>query len=231
MADGIRLLIVHRNRLFRECLRSVLDESGSLAVFELDHTDPEHREHLADDPPDVVLIDSNLPDSPLELVRHVQTHAARTKIMLLVHTVAQENLMECIAAGVHGCVLEDASLGELQAGIERVMAGETFCSPELVHVLFERLSNASSRGRWQKHAKSVGLTPRELEIVYLISRRLSNKQIARRLSVSLYTIKNHVHNIIEKLQVSDRYAAVEYAQRQRWLPHRHTVSSPTPRPG
>jgi DNA-binding NarL/FixJ family response regulator len=228
MAEGIQLLIVHRNRLFRECLASVLNESGDLDVSELDHADPEHRQRLKADPANVLLVDSSLPDAPADLIRHVQTHAPRTKIVLLVHAVSQDNLMECIAAGVHGCILEDASLGQLRSGIERVMAGESFCSPELVHVLFERLSQTSRRSRWQMHAKSVGLTPRELEIVYLISRRLSNKQIAKRLSVSLYTIKNHVHNIIEKLQVSDRFAAVEYAQQQRWLPQRRKAETIEP---
>ena len=61
------------------------------------------------------------------------------------------------------------------------------------------------------------LTPRELEIVRLISEHLSNKQIARRLSVSLYTIKNHVHNIVDKLQVTGRYEAVDHARKQHLL--------------
>ncbi|MBN2021259.1 MAG: response regulator transcription factor [Pirellulales bacterium] len=217
MAEVIRLHIVHRNRLFRECMAAVLSGMDRYEVWEADHTEPELESRLATHCPDALLVDSQLPECPVGLIRHVQRQAPRTKIVLLVHAAAHENLMECIEAGVHGCVLENGSLGELCGAVERVMAGETFCSPALVQTLFERLSHGAQRGRWQTNAKSVGLTQRELEIVYLISQRLSNKQIARRLAVSLYTIKNHVHNIIEKLQVPDRFAAVEFAQRQRWL--------------
>jgi len=90
-------------------------------------------------------------------------------------------------------------LDEEAAGIERILANQE-------HFAIRR-----------KRVERVELTPRELEIVHLIAERLSNKEIAKRLCVSLYTVKNHVHNIVEKLQVKNRFEAVEYAHQRRWL--------------
>ena len=117
----------------------------------------------------------------------------------------------------HGCVLEESSLQDLREAIERVAVGETFCSHGLVHSVFHRLAQAARDNYRRDQDDAASLTPRELEIVPLISEHLSNKQIAKRLSVSLFTVKNHVHNIVEKLKVSGRYEAVDFARKQHWL--------------
>ena len=115
-------------------------------------------------------------------------------------------------------MLEESSLDDLRDAIVRVASGQNFCSHGLVHAVFHRLAHRMKEpiARPQRDEGEL-LTARELEIVGLIAEHLSNKQIAKRLAVSLNTVKNHVHNIVEKLQVTGRYEAVDYARRQRWL--------------
>ena len=218
MQRAICLGIIHRNRLIRECLASVLSAEERFRVVDIGRGGSEYLRIVQEERPDVVLIDLGLPEQlPVELTQQVREHAESTKVILLVPGSGQENLAECIAAGAHGCVLEETSLDGLQDAIERVVRGEMFCSPEIVHSMFQKLAQTARVSDWRERIKSVNLTPRELEIVHLIDDGLSNKQIARKLSLSLYTVKNHVHNIIEKLQVEDRQQAVQYARQHKWL--------------
>ncbi|HYW79141.1 MAG TPA: response regulator transcription factor [Thermoguttaceae bacterium] len=223
MERTIHVRIVHRNRLFRECLVSVLAEDHRFDIQAVDHSDARELELLEESGIDVVLIDLNLPDqAAVELTGRLRRQAKQSKLLLLAYASSQSCLIECIAAGAHGCILETSSLSELEEAMEKVLSGETFCSQEIVQTMFDRLAQTGGPSSWRpsswrRPAESVNLTPRELEVVHLISERLSNKQIAKRLSISIYTVKNHVHNIVEKLQVEDRHEAVEFAQRQRWL--------------
>jgi two-component system nitrate/nitrite response regulator NarL len=135
----------------------------------------------------------------------------------LTHSSSNEDLVECFTAGAHGCVQEDASVQDLRAAIEKVAAGGIFCSHGLIHTMFHRVAQQARGAGHRAGSGEASLTRRELEIVRLIGDHLSNKQIARKLSVSLYTVKNHVHNVVEKLQVSGRYEAVDYARKHRLL--------------
>jgi DNA-binding NarL/FixJ family response regulator len=214
----IRLKIVHRNRIFRDCLATVLSGDDRFQIAPVDHTDGDEVAAIAQQRPDVVLIDLNLPEQfALELTHHIREHVPSAKVILLTHANSEEDLVECFEAGAQGCVLEESSLDDLRTAIETVAAGEVFCSPKMVHSMFSHLARSAREAYHRERSKPIDLTPRELEVLRLIEEDLANKQIARRLSISLYTVKNHVHNIVEKLKVSDRYEAVEYARRRRWL--------------
>ncbi len=201
----IRVTVVHQNRIFQQCLAQVLVNQGDYNVFQADHASPDCRRAIAAGNPHVLLIDLNLPDQlALELTRYFHDEASGTHVILLTHGTSQEDLVECFMAGAHGCVPEDSSLQELREAIEKVAAGDIFCSHATVHSVLHRMAHRAGEVRRQDRSEAPSLTPRELEIVRLIAEHLSNKQIARRLSVSLYTVKNHVHNIVEKLQVAGR---------------------------
>ncbi len=225
MTRAIHLAVVHRNRLFRECLSSVLSDGERFRLTDVDQTDPNYLKSIQEHRPDVILIDLNLPEQlAVGLVQRIREGVPETKLILLAparavlsHSDAEDRLVECLAAGAQGCVLGESSLQELQAAIEKVVAGENWYSPEIVPSMCDRLVQVARGVSWRERVKSVDLTPRELEVVSLIAEELSNKQIARRLSLSLYTVKNHVHNIVEKLQVENRFKAVEYARQQGWL--------------
>jgi len=217
-AAQIHLHVVHRNRLFRECLASILTKAERFRVVEIDHSDPEYRNRIVLDPPDVILLDLHLPDQlALETTQHVVQSGIPAKVLLLARPDAHDQVLEGVAAGAHGCVLADCSLEELEAAIHKICHGETICSPSIVQAMFRTLARNGYPLSWQERIDSAQLTPRELEIVHLIAEGLANKQIAKRLHLSLYTVKNHVHNIIEKLQVKSRFEAVDYARRERWV--------------
>jgi DNA-binding NarL/FixJ family response regulator len=225
MTRAVRLGIIHRNRLFRECLASVLSEDDRFQVTDLDHRDPDYLKGIEEQGLGMVLIDLNLPEQlAVGLTQQIRQCAARVKVILLAqtqallsHGAAEDLLVECLAAGAHGCVLEQSSLQELQTAIQKVIAGERFYSPEIIPSMCYRLAESVRASSWRERVKSLELTPRELQVVSLIADGLSNKQIARRLSLSLYTVKNHVHNVVEKLQVESRFKAVEYARQRGWL--------------
>ena len=213
MGRVVRLHVVHQNRLFRECLVATLADPQRLQVVAVSASDDECKASVDRLRPDVVLVDLNLsPEFTIDLTKHVCSNTDSAKVILLVASNTQESVFECIAAGAHGCVLEESSVDELKSAIDRVLAGEKFCSPQIVQSLFTRLSNLERQGAWRDQAETVALSARELEVLELVSDGLSNKQIARELSLSLYTVKNHVHNILEKLQVEDRHKAAEHAR-------------------
>jgi len=220
MGSTIRLAVIHQSRLLRECMVSVLTGGRGLEVTSGDPNSDDLLESLAQGQPHVVLIDLSLPGrGAVHLTQEFARRLQGAKIVLLARSGSHENLLECIAAGAHGCVLEETSLDELQAAVERVLRGEMFCSPEIVQSMFTQLAQVARDSAWRERVSCVSLTARELEILHLIADRLSNKEIAKRLCLSLHTVKNHVHNIVEKLHVEDRHGAVEYARQHRWLRH------------
>ena len=141
----------------------------------------------------------------------------KAAIILVLSTLSRETIQECISANIAGCILEESSLTELTAAIRKVSIGESSYPPEFVNEAFALLGSLA-RNRLIDQVESCDLTARELEVMQLIAwERLSNKQIAARLSVSVYTVKNHIHNIIEKLGVCDRFEAAKMAEKKRWL--------------
>ena len=210
-----QVTIFHRNGLFRECLVRVLRETPGIAV---DDTDLDDLQASGNEPQcDLAVIDVNLPRLlALRLTKHF-CERSESKVLILVSGEPSDNLLECIAAGAHGCVLEDSSVHHLREAIHDVLHGKTFCSSEIAHSMFSQFSQLAREAQWREDLKSVELTPRERDVIELIAQRCSNKQIAKRLSVSLYTVKNHVHNILDKLQVDSRVAAVDYARQRHWL--------------
>ncbi len=217
----IRVQVVHQSRLLRECLVSALTDGRRFEAVASEPALDEALRVFEASAPHTVLVDLHLPTNEvLELLGELRRSAPRCKLILMARAASHESLLDCIAAGAHGCILEGASLEDLQSAIQRVLQGELFCSPEIVHSMFEQLAEARHRPLWADRVEAVALTARELEILDLIAQHLSNKQIAKKLSISLYTVKNHVHNIVEKLRVEGRFQAVEYARQRRWLTHR-----------
>jgi DNA-binding NarL/FixJ family response regulator len=128
-----------------------------------------------------------------------------------------DEIMQCIEAGAAGYVLKEASLDHLVDTIRSVHRGESFCSPKMTASLFSRIAELASEKMPKIPANAVKLTTRELEIINLISEGLPNKEIAQRLFIETQTVKNHVHNILDKLQLQNRLEAVHYARERNLL--------------
>ncbi len=210
-----RILVLHRNGLFRDCLANYLEATGRFQASAQPHESARRGDELVGEETDIILLDLNLPDNlAKQIVGAVQTKFAQMKVVLLVPDDHQA-LFECMATGVHACVMERAPLQELLLAIESVAAGEAFCSNDFAKLMLSEMARFGQTFNWQlpSATSTSRLTSREQQILELIAARMGNKEIAKKLSLSLHTIKNHVHNILEKLDVESRLEAVE-AMRQ-----------------
>ena len=214
----MKLFIVGEHQLFRECLASILNEHDRFSIqAQVDNLD-EILDSIREFPPDILLVD--LVASEEKKLTQVQTLVRtfpQVKVIVFGLPKDEAEILRCIEAGASGYVLMDSSLDELSKTIDRVLRGESVCSPEIISSLFSRLAELAHDQRSWANIADFDLTPREAETLDLIAEGLSNQQIADRLCLSLHTVKNHVHHILEKLEVEHRMAAVEQAQKRRWL--------------
>ena len=205
--DQIRLAIVDSHHLFRECLASALAEKKDFRIVG------------AGERPDVLLVGVNGSwDEVAELIGDVRKRCPEGKALVLGPRDEDSRILGCFEAGARGYLFRDQSLEELRSAIVEVARGETVCPPRVAHLLSSRPAG-SGRARRQRQ-ECLRLTARELEILRLISDELSNQEIALRLRLSVHTVKNHIHKILETVGVENRRQAVQYAVDKGWLPER-----------
>ncbi len=216
MPPQIRLAIFHGNPLFRECLTWALRAYKEYDVAMTNDGWQGELASAAGERPDVVLVDAGLSNSAaFAMVQKLGASNDRPRTILMISTATPDLIESCLKAGADGCVLDDDTLMDLCQAIESVGSGRSYCSPNLASRLFARSTAAAPPTRASVDPREYRLTRREIEILRLIAERdLSNKQIARELRLSIYTVKNHIHSIIEKLAVEDRQSAVRHAVRQ-----------------
>jgi DNA-binding NarL/FixJ family response regulator len=161
--------------------------------------------------PDIALMDASSPGLE-RTVRMISAASPASKIVAFALAGSEANDIACAEAGVAAFVGSNASAEELIAAVDEVRRGEFSASPRLAGLLMGRLADLS---RCQAPLSAPALTQRELEIVPLIERGLSNKEIARALSIEASTIKNHVHNILDKLQLRRRGEVAAMVREER----------------
>ncbi len=212
MSQIIRLMIVDDFRLFRECLEAFLAKHGDISVVK-SIADPEDALNGARTiQPDIILVNINFPNNKaFELIKQISLELSQVKVIVFQLTEEESNVLKYIEAGANGYVSSEASMKDLMRTIRLVYSGETVCSPKIAYSVFSRVAELSRKHRSKLNHGSEGLTAREMEILRLISVGLSNNQIAQQLYLSLCTVKNHVHNILEKMEVRSRSEAVHYA--------------------
>lgn len=217
MADSIRIFIADDNRLLREGLVSMLVEQPDIVVIGKAPNGSDALEQLKRLCPDVALIDIGMPDKDgIELTQALHKDAPKVKVIILGMIDLTEEIMQCIEAGAAGYVLKEASFDYLVETIRSVYRGESFCSPQLTASLFSRIAELANE-KIPKNQNDIKLTARELEVIHLIAEGLPNKAIAQRLFIETQTVKNHVHNILDKLQLQNRLEAVQYARENNLL--------------
>ena len=196
----IKALVISGVRLYREGLSALIDEAAELCVVASVGT---AEEALVRGTYDVALVDAMRRDD----VAAVRLLATEVDCPIVAFAVPDEDgdVIELAEAGVLGFVGRDATLDELVAAVRSAVRGEASVPPRVATVLLQRVSMPPAPG---PTADVASLTGREREIVQIIGEGLTNKEIAARLSIEVATVKNHVHNILEKLQVSRRTEAV-----------------------
>jgi two-component system, NarL family, nitrate/nitrite response regulator NarL len=203
-AEPVRVLIVATVRLYREGLVASLETHHSLTVVGAAADLVEASRLVGATHPDVVVVDMSMPDG-LGIVEAIGRDALGVKIIAFAIEESDLGILACAGAGVAGYLPCDGSTDDLVAIIEKATCGEAQCSPRMAALLFRRLASLVGGGHNQPVAAI--LTLREQEIADLIHDGLSNKEIAVRLTIEVATVKNHVHNILEKLQVNTRTEA------------------------
>ena len=218
-----RIIIVSDTRLYREGLALSLARVDRVVVVGVADTVASALTCIEDKNPDVALLDFAMPDA-LALPEAIA--AARMLVKVVAFSVAdtEDEICECAEAGIAGYVARNGSKEDLIAAVENAVRGEVLCSPRVAASLFRRL--AAHVQTTKQRPPEAALTRREQDIIALIDRGLSNKEIARQLKISLPTVKNHVHNILEKLQVRRRGAAAALL-REAALARATTRRSPT----
>ena len=214
MGDTITIVILHSNRMFREAMVLALVQQKGIAVSrEVASLDQIHADG-AEFQPDIIIVEASTPlQRCLEQVRCLQTIVHDCKTIILGVPDTDEAVLACIeVGGVSGYVLDTGSFDDVVRNIRAVVAGESVCSPRVANLVFSRISALRAHANPSCVNQSQHLTRREEEIVESIERGLSNKEIATRLHIEVSTVKNHVHNILDKLKLQDRRSAVRYVK-------------------
>ena len=207
-STGCRAIIASGLRLLREGLADALARSTAITVVAVAADVTEARGAISEHAPDVILLDLEMRGS-LSLVRAVRDATPAPKLVAFAVSDADDALVGYIEAGIDGFVTRDGSLSDVVAMVESVGRGETIVSPRLAASLFQHLAGQRRRrGKGDVPA----LTSREQQILALVERGMANKEIARTLGIELATVKNHVHHVLEKLQVSRRGQAAARAR-------------------
>ena len=207
------MVIVASVRLYREGLAQVFREEDDVEVVAAAADAPECLRLLTRARPHIVLLDMS--DHGLAGVRAIRATAPGVRIVAVAVPDREVDVLACAEAGVAGYVTHEQSLEDVVAVVESVARGEMICSPRIAATLLRRVATLAAER--QPRPPEASLTSRELEIVALIDRGLSNKQIGRQLCIEVATVKNHVHNILEKLQVRRRSEAVARVRRSPGL--------------
>jgi DNA-binding NarL/FixJ family response regulator len=207
----IRALLITDNRLFREGLVRALNEDNSVEVIDTVSNQTTCIEDIAARQPDVVLVDMAM-HGAFSTLRQVRQSASTVKTISLTVAARDDEVIKCIEAGVAGYLTRDGSFTELVASVRAAMNGELLCSARVTGSIVRRLANLSAEREAPTPVEY--LTPRESHILELVGKGLSNKLIAREAGIEVATVKNHVHNILEKLGVRCRGEAA--ATLRRW---------------
>ena len=205
----LRVLVVSNVRVVREGLSSILAQRGVDVVSTVDL--PHAGDRSAQLHPDVILFDAARQDS-VEFVKDLVASAPHSKVVAFGVKETDEEILALAAAGTAGYVRESAESGDVVRVLQQVMCDELPCSPRAAASLYRHVAMLSQGGDpvgvGNGHAGSTPLSRRELQIAHLIDCGLTNKQIGRRLGIEAATVKNHVHNLCEKLNVHRRGEAV-----------------------
>ena len=211
LAD-VRVVIVDDHDLFRSGLRNLLEDEGVHVVGEA-AAGQEALTIVRDIAPDVVVMDLNMPGmGGVEATRHISTIAPLTRVVMLTISDQDNDVIDAILAGACGYLLKDSSIQELIAGIRAASRGESLISPTIASKVLQRVRASSTQPAIETTIRAE-LSEREIEVLKLIANGKDNAVIAADLHISPKTVKNHISNILMKLQIDNRIQAAVYAVR------------------
>jgi DNA-binding NarL/FixJ family response regulator len=210
--DALRVLIVDDHDLFRTGLRNLLEEQGVQIVGEA-ATGNDAVRIVRELAPDVVVMDLNMPGmGGVDATRHISSIAPLTRVVMLTISDEDSDVMDAILAGACGYLLKDSSITELISGIAAAARGESLISPNIASKVLQRVRATSTQPEIASTIRAE-LSDREVQVLKLIANGKDNAVIAGELHISPKTVKNHISNILMKLQIDNRIQAAVYAVR------------------
>ena len=213
-APAATVFLLAQNRLVREALTKVLDRKSDVAVVGSQAPSLQTTEDVVSAAPDVLVVDSFTPSTPhLEMLRQIQGTLTGLRIVMIGMEPDEQSFLHAVRDGAAGYVLKDASALEVVAAVRAVLAGEAVCPPHLCASLFRYVARQTQLPSFRAR-RDMGLTNREQQLIALIGRGMTNKEIASHLNLAEQTVRNHVHRILRKIGASDRFAVVEMCRMQ-----------------
>ena len=208
----IRLLLIEDNRLLREGLLAMLKNQRDIKIVAASGKSENTVLKIHQLRPNVILLDLGLRSlNSLHVVELVKKEFREAKVIVMDLAPVQGDIVQFVKAGAAGFILKDATLDEFLTTIRAVAEGVKVLPPLLTESLFSQIVEQAVKGGKTKLKAALRMTRREREVVELIGKGLSNKEIGRKLHISTHTIKSHIHNVMEKLALHTRLEVANYA--------------------
>jgi len=216
--EPIRVLVVDDQELFRRGLTMLLNAEPGVEVVGEAGDGIEGTALAERTAPDVVLLDIRMPKrSGIEACLAIKEAVPTAKIVMLTVSDEEDDLFDAIKAGANGYLLKEISIEEVADAIRSVVQGQSLISPSMASKLLNEFNTLAKQADEKPRLQAPRLTTRELEVLKLVAQGMSNRDVAEALFIAENTVKNHVRNILEKLQLHSRMEAVVYAVREKIL--------------
>jgi len=208
----IRLLLIEDNRLLRDGIFSILKPHKNILIIAASGDGKHTLVKIKQLKPNVVLLDLGLrSQNSLHVVEIVKKDFPEAKIIVMDLAPVQADVLQYVKAGANGFILKDASLNDFLITIRTVNEGATVLPPLLIDSLFSQIIDNAVREGKSELKKAVQMTQRERDVIGLLNDGMSNNEIGQKIRISTYTVKSHIHNIMEKLALHTRLEIANYS--------------------
>jgi two-component system nitrate/nitrite response regulator NarL len=218
VGERVRVYVAAENRLLREALARMLAKHGSIEIVGLHSATPLDHQALPEGAADVLLlISQGRVEEDLVAIQLVRARLPKMRILLLGMTKDNGEFLRCVRAGISGYLLQEASADEVIEGIRAVQDGKAVCPGRLCTALFRYFEGEASGLPCASLQQRLGLTRREQQLIPLIAKGLTNKEIANHFCLSEQTVKNHLYRMKHKIGAGDRLGIVQTCRTQGFL--------------
>ena len=218
VVEPIRVLVVDDHALFRRGLQMVLEQEPDIEVVGEASDGTEAMTAAVETLPDIVLMDVRMPKrGGIDACASIHETVPSAKIIMLTISDEEADLYDAIKAGAMGYLLKEISIEEVASAIRAVHGGQSLISPSMASKLLTEFASMIKKTDDRQQVPTPRLTDREMEVLKLVAKGMNNRDIAKQLFISENTVKNHIRNILEKLQLHSRMEAVVYAVREKLL--------------